>query len=243
MIEIIKPDWPAPRNIVAFTTTRIGGISTDACSSLNLGNRNADSTENIMANRKLLRSELALPNEPYWINQTHSTIAIEINDNYIVTEADASFTTQKNCICAVLTADCLPVLMCNSEGTAVAAIHAGWRGLLNGIIENAIEHFTDAPEQLMAWLGPAIGAEVYEVGDEVRDAFLQHDPQAELAFKPSPNDRWLMDMYLLARQRLNQKGITAIYGGEHCTYTENNRFFSHRRDPKTGRQVSLIYRT
>lgn len=233
MIEIIKPNWPAPKNIVAFTTT----------SDLNLGNPSIYGAESIAKNRELLRTELSLPAEPYWLKQTHSTVTIEINDHYEITEADASFTTQKNCICAVLTADCLPVLICNREGTAVAAIHAGWRSLCSGVIESTLTHFTDAPEQLMAWLGPAIGAEVYEVGDEVRAAFLQQDPEGELGFKPSPNDRWLLDMYLIARQRLNNKGVTAIYGGEHCTYTENNRFFSHRRDPKTGRQVSLIYQT
>lgn len=233
MLEIIRPDWPAPKNIVAFTTT----------SDLNLGNPSIYGVESIAKNRELLRSKLSLPAEPYWLKQIHSSIAVEINNQYQVTEADASFTTQKNCVCAVLTADCLPILICNRQGTAVAAIHAGWRGLCAGIIESTIEYFSDAPEQVMAWLGPAIGAEVYEVGDEVRLAFLQQDPQAELAFKSSANNRWLLDMYLLARQRLTNKGITKIYGGEHCTYTEKDRFFSHRRDPKTGRQVSLIYHT
>ena len=131
--------------------------------------------------------------------------------------------------------------MCDKDGTAVAAIHAGWRSLVSGVIENTLDLFTQKPEQLMTWLGPAIGPKVYEVGDEVRAAFLEKDPEAELAFVPSPNDRWLMDLYLLARQRLNHKGVTAIYGGDHCTYTENDHFFSHRRDPNTGRQVSLIY--
>ena len=243
MIEIIKPDWPAPKNIVAFTTTRNGGVSYDGCSSLNLGNRNADSADNIATNRKILRTKMQLPNEPYWINQTHSKIAITIDHHYKITEADASFTTEIDCICVVNTADCLPLLVCNREGTAVAAIHAGWRSLVSGIIENTLDLFPQAPEEILVWLGPAIGPEVYEVGDEVRDAFLEHDPQAELAFKPSPNDRWLMDMYLLARQRLQKKNITAIYGGEFCTYTQNDQFFSHRRDSKTGRQASLIYRT
>ena len=241
MLEIIKPDWPAPKNIVAFTTTRTGGVSTDACSSLNLGNRNADSAENIAANRKILRTAMQLPNEPYWINQTHSTIAITIDHDYKITEADASFTTETNCICVVNTADCLPLLVCDREGTAVAAIHAGWRGLLDGVIENTLDLFTQTPDEILVWLGPAIGPEVYEVGDEVRTQFIEHDPQAELAFKPSPNERWLMNIYLLARQRINKKGITAIYGGEFCTYTQNDQFFSHRRDSKTGRQCSLIY--
>jgi YfiH family protein len=241
MLEIIKPNWPAPKNIVAFTTTRSGGVSQDACASLNLGNRNADSAENIAANRKILRTEMQLPNEPYWINQTHSTIAIEIAHEYKITEADASFTIEKNCICVVNTADCLPLLVCDRDGAAVAAIHAGWRGLLDGVIENTLELFPQAVDKILVWLGPAIGSEVYEVGDEVRAQFIEHDPQAELAFKPSPNDRFLMNIYLLARQRLAKKNITAIYGGDFCTYTQSDQFFSHRRDSKTGRQASLIY--
>lgn len=240
-IKIIKPEWPAPKNIVAFTTTRTGGVSQDACTSLNLGNRNADTSENIAANRLILRTEMHLPNEPYWINQTHSTIAIEIDHNYKLTEADASFTTKTNCICVVNTADCLPLLVCDRDGTAVAAIHAGWRGLLDGIIENTLDLFPQQPDEILVWLGPAIGPTVYEVGNEIRAQFIEHDPQAEQAFVASLNDRWLMNMYLLARQRIHTKGITAIYGGDHCTYTENDRFFSHRRDSKTGRQASLIY--
>ena len=231
MLEIIKPNWPAPKNIVAFTTTQ----------DLNLGNPSVYGAETIAKNREILRTEMHLPNKPYWIKQTHSNIAIEINHDYKITEADASYTTEKNCICAVLTADCLPVLVCDKNGTAVAAIHAGWRSLVSGIIENTLDLFSQKPDQLMAWLGPAIGPKVYEVGDEVRAQFLEHDPQAALAFAPSPNDRWLMDLYLLAKQRLKTKGVTNIYGGEHCTYTENDCFFSHRRDSQTGRQASLIY--
>lgn len=231
MSHIIQPNWPAPKNIVAFTTTR----------DLNLGNPSVYGAEAIAMNRQTLREAFNLPNEPYWLKQTHSTIAVDIDQDYAVTEADASFTNQKKVICAVLTADCLPLLVCDREGTTVAAIHAGWRGLLNGVIENTVKLFSHDPAELMVWLGPAIGPEVYEVGDEVRETFLTHDAQAEQAFKPSPNDRWLMDIYQLARQRLAQQGITAIYGGEHCTYTETDLFFSHRRDPQTGRQVSLIY--
>jgi YfiH family protein len=231
MLEIIKPNWPAPKNVVAFTTT----------SDLNLGNPSVYGAETIAHNREILQAEMQLPNKPYWIKQTHSNIAIEIDHDYKISEADASYTTEKNVICTVLTADCLPVLVCNKNGTAVAAIHAGWRSLVSGIIENTLDLFSQPPEQLIAWLGPAIGPKVYEVGDEVRAEFLAHDPNAELSFVPSANERWLMDLYLLARQRLNSKGVTAIYGAEHCTYTENDGFFSHRRDPNTGRQATLIY--
>lgn len=156
-------------------------------------------------------------------------------------EADASFTTHSNVVCTVMTADCLPLLFCNRQGTVVAAAHAGWRGLLDGVIEATVLRMDVAARELLVWLGPAIGPAAFEVGDEVRDAFIAHDAEAASAFVPSPNGRWLADIYRLARQRLNKMGIAAIHGGHWCTYSDSERFYSYRRDGVTGRMASLIW--
>jgi YfiH family protein len=237
----ITPTWPAPKNIHAYTTLRHGGLSEKPYDCFNLAQHVGDQPEHVQANRQLLKKELNLLIEPIWLQQTHSTIAVKATPENREMEADASYTNQAHHTCVVLTADCLPLLVCNRDGTHIAAIHAGWRGLLNGVIESTLHALSLPPEELLVWLGPAIGPAHYETGDEVREQFIHQHPNAINAFSPSPNNRWLADLYALARLRLYHFGITAIYGGELCTYADN-RFYSYRRDGgKTGRIATLIW--
>lgn len=238
-LDFIFPDWPVPENIKATVTTRTGGYSQSPFNGFNLATHVEDEHDAVIKNRKMLTEALQLPSEPVWLEQVHSAVAIEASNKN--RKADASYTNQINTVCAVMTADCLPVLFCNKHGTQVAAAHAGWRGLADGILEATIDAMNEKTNELMVWMGPAIGPDVFEVGDEVRDAFIQVLPQAEQAFTQKNPGCWLADMYLLARQRLEQKGITDIYGGGYCTYTEKERFYSYRRDGKTGRMASLIW--
>ncbi|VAX09345.1 FIG00003370: Multicopper polyphenol oxidase [hydrothermal vent metagenome] len=231
------PDWPAPANIHGATSLRHGGVSLPPYDSLNLGKHVGDDPAAVTENRRRLQ----LPSEPIWLTQTHGTHIIDAARHKAdQAEADGSTTTQAGVICAVLTADCLPVLICNSQGTQVAAIHAGWRGLAAGILEAAIKKFSVNNKELLIWLGPAIGPAAYEVGDEVRDIFLSHDASAKSAFL-ARQGKWQMNIYPLARQRLQALGITAIYGGQYCSYTKADRFFSYRRDGISGRMASLIW--
>lgn len=241
-MNFIQADWPAPSHIKAFTSTRQKGISKPPYEEFNLGDHVGDCKEAVLHNRKKLKEVLNLVNEPIWIRQTHSTIAIEAIPQHRFKEADACFTTNRNQVCVVLTADCLPILICNKQGTCVAAIHAGWRGLLNGIIDSTFKAFHSSSDIFMAWLGPAISSWHYEVGEEVRTAFLNQLPEAVHAFAPSPHQRWLADLYALARLKLQKQGVKDIYGGEYCTFSEKERFYSYRRDgEKTGRMASLIW--
>lgn len=241
MIETIIPDWPAPAHVKAHTTTRQGGLSTEAYTSLNLAAHVGDDPQTVLANRQLLKQTLNLPNEPCWLTQVHSIEVVSSHTATLDRPADAVYTHQTNQICVVLTADCLPVLFCDQQGTWVAAAHAGWRGLANGILENTVRSAHIPPNEMLAWLGPAIGPEMFEVGDEVRQAFIHVLPEASKAFKPSQNGRWLADLYLLAKQRLQQQGVMNIFGGDFCTYTDEQRFYSYRRDKVTGRMASLIW--
>lgn len=230
----IKPNWPAPDNIYAVTTTR---------ASLNLAHYVGDQPEQVMINRQRLCEQLNLLSEPIWLNQQHSIKVINLSQKDYNLSVDGSYADQANKVCAVLTADCLPVLLCSSDGKEIAAIHAGWRGLLNGIIAKGIRHFRCGHYEIFAWLGPAISQQAFEVGDEVREAFVQRDQQAAAAFSPSKNSNyWMMDIYQLARQRLHQLGINKIYGGDFCTYSDQDRFYSYRRENQTGRMASLIWR-
>lgn len=254
-MELIYPTWPAPAHIQAVSTTRQGGISQLPFSSLNLGVHVGDHEADVLQNRMRLTQALALVNSPVWLNQIHSSKVVTLplcHENTVAepmvrlqhspfVDADASFTQSVNQVCVVMTADCLPVLFCDREGKQVAAAHAGWRGLANGILENTLAHFSN-PHDVMAWLGPAIGPQAFEVGDEVRAAFIAHDPSAEMAFKPH-QQKWLADIYTLARLRLKAAGLTQIYGGDYCTMTDQTRFFSYRRSGQTGRQASLIWIT
>lgn len=237
----LVPDWPAPANVQAGCTTRQGGVSEAPYDSLNLGDHVADSVEAVTANRALLRQHRALPAEPAWLKQVHGIAVADAAAVHDVPEADASFSHSSNVVCAVMTADCLPVLLCDQAGSVVAAAHAGWRGLADGVIEATVMRMGVSASKLMVWLGPAIGPKAFEVGDEVRQQFMAFDAQAAKAFRPGEQGRWLADIYQLARQRLARLGIEQVYGGHYCTYSDAERFYSYRRDGVTGRMASLIW--
>ncbi|PVZ72469.1 peptidoglycan editing factor PgeF [Pelagibaculum spongiae] len=242
---LIQPDWPAPAHIKACCSTRIGGCSSAPYDSLNLGDHVADNPQNVAKNRQLLAQVAQLPAAPVWLQQTHSTVVVDAATVAAGVNADASFSTDKAQVCAVMTADCLPVLLTNQQGSVVAAIHAGWRGLADGIIEATVEKLrVQSPDsQWMAWLGPAISQSAFEVGSEVREYFLEKETGCACAFIPSENEgRWMADIYTLARRRLAHIGIEDIYGGDFCTYSNPTCFFSYRRDGQfTGRMASLIW--
>lgn len=239
----IVPDWPAPAWVRAGTTTRHGGVSAPPYHSLNLGDHVGDDPKAVAENRRLLRQARRLPSEPVWLNQVHGTEVVDAGALPGATPAiaDASYATRPGVVCAVMTADCLPLLLCDREGRRVAAVHAGWRGLAGGVIEAAVLRLCRPGADLLAWLGPAIGPAAFEVGAEVRERFIDLDPQAEAAFAPSPAGRWLADIYLLARLRLARLHVTQVYGGHWCTYGDAERFYSFRRDGATGRMASLIW--
>lgn len=242
MITTIKPNWPVTQKIKAFTTTRYGGVSLPPYENFNLATHVGDDLHNVLCNRQRLRDTLLLPSEPVWLSQTHSTqvVKLPLSGNE-VPQADAVYTQQRQQICAVMTADCLPVLFYSIKGGEVAAAHAGWRGLCNGILENTLACFQAAPQDIIAWLGPAIGPKAFEVGAEVRQQFILRIPEAEQAFRAKQEGKYLADIYLLARQRLQRAGIHQIYGGNYCTMNNQSLFFSYRRQKQTGRMVSLIW--
>ncbi|HDZ16515.1 MAG TPA: peptidoglycan editing factor PgeF [Methylophaga aminisulfidivorans] len=240
-ISCIQANWPLAGSVSAITSTRKGGLSHSPYDSLNIAFHVDDETELVQQNRQRLITHLSLPTPPLWLNQTHSTIVIDAKDWQDGIEADAIYTNQVDQVCAVMTADCLPVLLCNRSCTEVAAIHAGWRGLADGIIEKTVRCFTDPPEEIFAWLGPAIGPEKFEVGLDVFDHFYAHDHQASSAFTSTDDKHFLADIYALAKQRLITVGIQQISGGQYCTVSDRERFFSFRRDGETGRMVSLIW--
>ena len=219
-------------------TTRLGGVSQGPYASLNLGSHVGDDAAAVAANRAQLRS--MLPAEPVWLNQVHGTQVIRADTASGVPDADASFTRIPNTVCAVLTADCLPVLFCARDGSAVAAAHAGWRGLAAGVLEATLNAMQVPPAEVMVWMGAAIGPDAFEVGAEVRDTFIASHPSAASAFQPH-QPQWLADIYTLARIRLTACGVRAIYGGGLCTYTDAARFYSYRRDGVTGRMATLIW--
>jgi len=235
---LITPDWPAPAHIKAISTTRTGGVSAAPFAALNLGDHVGDDMAFVNANRALLRQHL--PAEPLWLKQVHGRFVADAGCATANTEADAAVAHSKNVVCAIMTADCLPVLFCDRAGTAVGAAHAGWRGLADGVLEATVAAMRVEADEILAWFGPAIGPTAFEVGGEVRATFIQHDPQHASAFAPH-GEKWLCDLYLLARQRLNRIGVTAIYGGDRCTHSEPEHFFSYRRDGQTGRMASLIW--
>jgi polyphenol oxidase len=236
----LVPDWPAPANIHAATTLRTGGVSTGEYDSLNPASHVGDDPYLVNQNRLIIRTMLNLPSEPVWLNQTHSTRAVRAENSPTPLNADASFTNQEGVVCTVMTADCLPLLTCSTDGSEIAAIHAGWRGLLDGIIDNTIASLNNT--DLLIWLGPAIGSEQFEVGNEVRSAFLEKSENYEPAFKKHSQGKWLADIYKLARINLAKLGIKNIYGGHYCTVTDKERFYSYRRDKITGRMATLIWR-
>jgi YfiH family protein len=237
----ITPDWPAPAGVHAVCTTRHGGVSQGPYASMNPADHVGDTATAVGANRQRLARVLDLPAAPVWLQQVHGTTVIDATDAPAAPQADAAFSCRPDVVCAVLTADCLPLLLCNRAGTVVAAAHAGWRGLAAGVVEQSVAALDVAPVQLLAWLGPAIGPAAYTVGEEVREAFIRHDPRAAAAFAPAPGGGWLADLYRLARQRLAACGIDAVFGGGRCTFTEAQDFFSYRRDGVTGRMATLIW--
>lgn len=242
-MQCIRPDWPAPSNIHALTTTRLGGHSEGVYASNNLGLYTQESVRSVLHNRADLIPHFGLPHAPVWLQQVHSAHCLDLdrpNTHYV---ADASMTRQKEVVCAILTADCLPIILCNRQGTFVAALHAGWRGLARGILTRVIHRSGERPDDLLAWIGPAISAKHYEVGADVKHAFEQLAPNLTPAFtaQPDPN-KWLADLPQIARVLLSQAGVTEIYGANQCTFSDNDLFYSYRRDGPTGRMATLIWR-
>lgn len=234
----IVPDWPAARRVRALITTRAGGVSSGKYASLNLGARVGDDPQHVERNRAFLKA--CLPAEPVWMRQVHGTTTIDAARAAPGAEADGAATRAPATVCAVLTADCLPVLFCDRAGSAVGIAHAGWRGLAAGIVESVVRAIGESPRSILAYIGPGIGPRVYEVGDDVRKAFVDRDPDAAGAFAPAQYGKFLADLYALARQRLAAAGVTQVYGGGFCTASEE-RFFSFRRDGVTGRMASLVW--
>lgn len=237
----IQPDWPAPAGVRALVTTRHGGVSSGPYASMNLGSHVGDSPLAVARNRALLR--ICLPAEPLWLDQVHG---IEVADASTAVgrsvTADASVATRPGAVCAVMTADCLPVLFCDDAGTVVAAAHAGWRGLAAGVLDATVARMAVAPERIIAWMGPAIGPQAFEVGDEVRRAFVAIDPATARAFASAERSgKWYADLFLLARLRLAGVGVERVFGGGLCTYSDPQRYFSYRRDGITGRLASLVW--
>jgi YfiH family protein len=250
---MIEVEWQPVPGVRALFTSRTGGVSIAPWSSCNLGDHVGDAPDAVAENRRRMSVAAALPSEPFWLRQVHSTVVAnpDAPRSADMPTADAATTAVPGTVCAVLTADCLPVLLAAADGSAVGAAHAGWRGMAAGVIEStvaALRQQATPGATLLAWLGPAISVMHFEVGDDVRDAFMVGDASAAAAFRRSDNNRWHCDLYALARQRLAAVGITAVTGGDLCTYAHAHRFFSHRRDVQhhghasTGRMASLIWR-
>ena len=261
MKNYIKPNWPAPKNVKAYSTKRTGGVSQPPYDSFNFSLLTGDNPNDVLANRKILSQELNLPQEPFWLKQIHSDIVLSLGKNtspdgtthtvsaknhipildMTADTADAAFTTDTGVVCAVLTADCVPILVCDENGTIVAAIHAGWKGIATGVIAATIKAMNINPSKLLAWLGPAIRPNAYAVKHDVYEIFLKQNPENKSAFVRH-DDRFLANTYSLASLYLNHAGVTKVYGGKYCTYTQKDLFFSFRRDgEKTGRMANLIW--
>ncbi len=242
MPALIFPQWPQPDSVRSCSTTRQGGVSLPPYASLNLGSHVSDVPERVAINRQRLIELASLPAAPHWLEQVHGTDVARLTRQtpHQNIRADAAYTDEPGVVCAAMSADCLPVLFCSREGDEVAAAHAGWRGLNAGVLENTISAFRAKPEHLMAWFGPAIGPQQFEVGGEVKEAFMACDPLAASAFTPF-GEKYLADIYQLARLRLQAAGVSLIFGGDRCTVGESSHFFSYRRDGITGRLASLIW--
>jgi YfiH family protein len=238
---LIIPDWAAPARVKAVTTTRLGGCSLPPYETLNLGEHVGDNPLHVGENRRRIAMAAALPGNPGWLQQVHENTVVEIEHGCADIRADASCTRQSGVVCVVMTADCLPILLCDRVGAQVAAVHAGWRGLACGVISATVARMACSPAQILAWLGPGIGAAAFEVGDEVRQTFVGQDMGHAVCFAASPRGRWMADLYGLARRQLQAAGVGDISGGSHCTYTERDLFFSYRRDGITGRMGSFIW--
>jgi len=241
MSELIIPDWPAPANVRACSTTRSGGFSHAPWDAMNLGSHVGDDELTVQANRQHLMAMAELPAMPVWLEQVHGTDVLRLDGNVPASlRADAAWSDRQGTVCAAMTADCLPVLFCSQDGKQVAAAHAGWRGLCAGVLEATLANFSCPASEIHAWLGPAIGPDAFEVGSEVYHAFVSQNQQAAAAFKPV-GEKYYADIWLLARQRLEAQGIRSVSGGGLCTLTQAEQFFSFRRDGVTGRLASLIW--
>ncbi|MFD0709547.1 purine nucleoside phosphorylase YfiH [Photorhabdus akhurstii] len=241
MTSLIFPNWPQPTTVKACSSTRLGGMSLSPYDSLNLGTHVGDKPDVVEQNRHILAEMAELPQQPIWLEQVHGTRVVRLNGQPLEDKrADAVYTNIPGQVCAVMTADCLPVLFCSSAGDEVAAAHAGWRGLCAGVLENTIAQFNAKSHQIQAWLGPAIGAKKFEVGNEVLQAFTSQHADLSQAFIPF-GEKYLADIYLLAKLKLQSVGVNAIFGGSECTVTNKEKFFSYRRDGITGRMATLIW--
>ncbi len=238
----IIPDWPAPAHVRAMVTTRAGGTSSGPYAGMNLGRRTADDPAAVEANHAQLNR--LLPEPPRWLAQVHgsSVVDADMMTGNDAPEADASVARRPGTVCAILVADCLPVLFTDRAGSCIAAAHAGWRGLAGGVLTSTIASMPAKPADLLAWIGPGIGPTAFEVGDDVLQAFCADAPERKAAFKPLRAGKWLCDLPALARDALRRAGVTQVYGGDLCTYTDSERFYSHRRNPVTGRMAALIWR-
>jgi YfiH family protein len=234
------PDWPAPARVRAWVTERAGGASTGSYAALNLATHVGDAPDRVAENRARLRAGVPLPAEPVWLEQVHGANVLDL-DREAEAPADGAVTSCAGVVCAVLTADCLPVILASRDGGRVGVAHAGWRGLLAGVLPAAVRALQTPPAAIVAWLGPAIGAASYEVGSEVRDAYLASDARAAEGFTPNARGRWQADLYALARLSLADAGVAAVHGGGFCTYREADRFFSHRREAPCGRFATLAW--
>ena len=240
-VRWLEADWPAPPGVVAGTTLRSGGVSRDPYASLNLGAHVGDDPEAVRSNRRRFVEACGLPAEPPWLRQVHGTHVIS-EGNAPDQPADAIVGKRPGAICAVLTADCLPVVFASADGGEIAAAHAGWRGLAAGVLEAAVAALTAPAGDVLAWLGPAISQAAFEVGGEVREVFVQSDPGAAGCFWQNERGRWQADLYGLARLRLERCGVMRVFGGGRCTFGEPDAFFSYRRDGQCGRLATFVYR-
>ena len=240
--EIVVPDWPLEDKVRALTTTRKGGCSSPPFDECNLALHVGDNAENVLENRSRLRKTLGLPDEPKWLRQRHGNVvadAATIEPD--VVDADAAFTTQPKIVCAVLTADCLPIVLSDDQGTCVGVVHVGWRGLLAGVIEKTIDRMNEFTKPEYAWLGPAIGPRAFEVGEDVFELYLRLNERMHDALTPAGSGKWKLNIYKAAKIVLTMADTNNIYGGSYCTYTDDRRFFSYRRNAKTGRIATLIW--
>jgi polyphenol oxidase len=252
---LLLPEWPAPAGVRAAFTLRTGGVSAAPYDSLNIGAAIGDSPEAVAENRRRVAQALRLPGEPRWLEQVHGSQVVTLGgvaavdsvgaSSFVAAEdvpkGDASVVVGPGRVCAIRVADCMPVLFAARDGSAVGAAHAGWRGLAGGVLEATVERLGVPASQLIAWMGPAIGQANFEVGDEVRAAFMATDPDAASAFLPNARGRWQCDLYTLARRRLAAMGVAGVYGGGWCTFADTERFFSFRRNAQTGRMAALIW--
>ena len=239
--EFIYPEWEAPANVRALTTTRIGGYSKPPFDSFNFSLKSGDDVEVVKRNHTLLVESAGLPSEPAWLHQVHGNQVVDAAVSEPYTEADGGFAQRAGFVCVVLTADCCPVFLCDRRGSRVAVLHAGWRGLARGVIEEGVRQLGVPGTELMAWLGPAIGPTAFEVGDDVYGAFREQGADVATAFVKKPNGKWLAVIYLLATQRLNAVGVDNVVANNFCTVSSRDRFFSYRRDGKCGHMASVIW--